>query len=65
MRVKNVVALGPGLGVSEATREKVEIALKGGSSSRAFVLDADALTSFSDEPERLWQAIKPRPVPSC
>jgi hydroxyethylthiazole kinase-like uncharacterized protein yjeF len=60
---KNVVALGPGLGVSEATREKVEIALKGGSSSRAFVLDADALTSFSDEPERLWQAIKAAPGP--
>ena len=60
---KNVVAMGPGLGVSAETREKVESALKGGSSSRAFVLDADALTSFSDEPERLWQAIKAAPGP--
>jgi hydroxyethylthiazole kinase-like uncharacterized protein yjeF len=59
----NVVALGPGLGVSAATREKVETALAGGSASRGYVLDADALTSFSQEPERLWRAIKAAPGP--
>ena len=63
---KNVVAMGPGLGVSAETCEKVETVLAGGSSSRAFVLDADALTSFSDAPERLWRAMKSAPDPfSC
>ncbi|MGA8171078.1 MAG: NAD(P)H-hydrate epimerase, partial [Methylocystis sp.] len=60
----NVVALGPGLGVSAATREKVEAVLASGSASRAFVLDADALTSFSHEPDRLWRAIKAAPGPT-
>ena len=60
---KNVVAMGPGLGVSAATREKALTALSSGSASRAFVLDADALTSFSDAPENLWRAIKAAPGP--
>jgi hydroxyethylthiazole kinase-like uncharacterized protein yjeF len=51
---KNAVALGPGLGVSEATCALVETALGAG---RACVIDADALTSFTEAPQRLWKAI--------
>ena len=57
-RRKNVVALGPGLGVGEPTCALVEAALDTGDNRRATVLDADALTSFAAEPERLWRAIK-------
>jgi ADP-dependent NAD(P)H-hydrate dehydratase / NAD(P)H-hydrate epimerase len=54
---KNAVALGPGLGVGEATCALVEIALAAGEAERAVVLDADALTSFASAPERLFAAI--------
>ena len=47
----NAVALGPGLGVGAATRDLVLAALDG---ERAVVLDADALTSFADEPDALF-----------
>jgi hydroxyethylthiazole kinase-like uncharacterized protein yjeF len=50
----NAVALGPGLGVSADTRTLVETALDG---ERAVVLDADALTSFAEQPEALFAAI--------
>ncbi len=50
----NAIAIGPGLGVGEETARLVEIALH---SKRALVLDADALTSFADEPERLFEAV--------
>lgn len=50
----NVVLLGPGLGVGEATREKVTVARKHG---RPVVLDADALTSYTDAPEDLFNII--------
>jgi hydroxyethylthiazole kinase-like uncharacterized protein yjeF len=50
----NAVALGPGLGVGAATRDLVLAALGG---DRAVVLDADALTSFSDQPETLFSAL--------
>jgi hydroxyethylthiazole kinase-like uncharacterized protein yjeF len=53
----NAVALGPGLGVNEATSELVLAALDG---ERAVVLDADAITSFAGEPRRLVQALKNR-----
>src|SRR6185437_9695294 len=43
----NAVALGPGLGVGEETRALVDTVLKSGVS---LVLDADALTSFKDDP---------------
>jgi hydroxyethylthiazole kinase-like uncharacterized protein yjeF len=57
----NVVALGPGLGVSAHTRKLVEAALDG---ECAVVLDADALTSFAENPNVLFAAIsaKTRPV---
>ncbi|MBV8839328.1 MAG: NAD(P)H-hydrate dehydratase, partial [Alphaproteobacteria bacterium] len=50
----NAVVLGPGLGVGAKTRELVRAALDG---ERAVVLDADALTSFADEPATLFGAI--------
>jgi ADP-dependent NAD(P)H-hydrate dehydratase / NAD(P)H-hydrate epimerase len=53
----NAVALGPGLGVGEATCGLVLAALSG---HRAVVLDADAITSFAAEPRRLAQAILAR-----
>ncbi len=53
----NAVVLGPGLGVGAATRELALAALAG---DRAVVLDADALTSFEDQPEALFGAIKAR-----
>lgn len=50
----NVVLLGPGLGVGEATRDKVAVARKRG---RPVVLDADALTSYADAPRDLFKLI--------
>ncbi len=51
----NAVVLGPGLGVGAATRDLVLAALDG---ERAVVLDADALTSFADEPATLFAATR-------
>jgi hydroxyethylthiazole kinase-like uncharacterized protein yjeF len=53
----NAVAIGPGIGVSEATCELVLTALAG---DRGVVLDADAMTSFAEAPERLATALKAR-----
>ncbi|HUH88304.1 MAG TPA: NAD(P)H-hydrate dehydratase [Pusillimonas sp.] len=52
---KNVLVVGPGAGVSEATRHHVLAALATG---RAAVLDADAITSFGPAPQTLFSAIK-------
>jgi NAD(P)H-hydrate epimerase len=51
---RNAVLIGPGAGVGEETREAVLAALRAG---RATVLDADALTSFADVPQTLFDAI--------
>jgi len=53
-RRRNVIAIGPGAGVGEATRQFVLAAL---STGRATVLDADALTSFAEAPQELFQSI--------
>jgi len=53
----NALAIGPGLGVNETTCELVLAALSG---DRAVVLDADALTSFANAPQRLADALKAR-----
>ncbi|HVV92020.1 MAG TPA: NAD(P)H-hydrate dehydratase [Hyphomicrobiales bacterium] len=53
-RRKNAVLVGPGAGVGAATAAMVRAALGPG---RAVVLDADALTSFADEPAALFAAI--------
>ena len=53
----NALAVGPGLGVSDATCELVLAALSG---DRAVVLDADAITSFVKSPHRLAAAVMAR-----
>ncbi len=50
----NAVVIGPGLGVGGETRALVDAALKSGA---AVVLDADALTSFQDDPEALFNRL--------
>jgi hydroxyethylthiazole kinase-like uncharacterized protein yjeF len=54
---RNAVVLGPGGGVGPAMREQVRAAL---ASEAGVVLDADALTSFADEPAALFSAISKR-----
>jgi hydroxyethylthiazole kinase-like uncharacterized protein yjeF len=54
---KNVVVMGPALGVGRETAALVEGAL---SSNAAAVLDADALTSFADGNEQLFEYIAGR-----
>jgi hydroxyethylthiazole kinase-like uncharacterized protein yjeF len=56
----NAVTLGPGLGVGADTRALVTAALD---SERAVVLDADALTSFAEDPTALFAAIGSRRRP--
>jgi hydroxyethylthiazole kinase-like uncharacterized protein yjeF len=51
----NACVIGPGAGVGEKTRDFVLALLE---AKRHAVLDADALTSFADAPERLFDAIK-------
>jgi hydroxyethylthiazole kinase-like uncharacterized protein yjeF len=51
----NACVIGPGAGIGEHTRDFVLTAL---SAKRSIVLDADALTSFADGPDRLFEAIK-------
>jgi hydroxyethylthiazole kinase-like uncharacterized protein yjeF len=53
----NAIAIGPGVGVNNATCDQVVAALSG---ERAVVLDADALTSFAGDPERLARALQAR-----
>lgn len=60
---KNAVALGPGLGVGDASCELVEAALAPSPLARSIVLDADALTSFAQQPDRLKRAIAAAPGP--
>ena len=52
-----VACLGPGLGVGCETRALVAAALEG--SGRRVVLDADALTSFADDPGALFALTRP------
>jgi NAD(P)H-hydrate epimerase len=51
----NAVVAGPGSGVGQATKELVAAAL---ASRAACVLDADALTSFADEPQSLFALLR-------
>jgi len=53
----NAIVLGPGGGVGQPMRDMVLAALSG---ARAVVLDADALTSFADHRQALFEAIKAR-----
>jgi hydroxyethylthiazole kinase-like uncharacterized protein yjeF len=51
----NTCVIGPGAGMGQRTRDFVLTAL---SAQRGLVLDADALTSFAEAPDRLFEAIK-------
>ena len=51
----NSCVIGPGAGVGKRTRDFVLTAL---SAKRHLVLDADALTSFAEAPDHLFEAIK-------
>jgi NAD(P)H-hydrate epimerase len=53
----NAAVIGPGCGVGAATRDLVNAALGNGT---AAVLDADALTSFSGEPDALFAQLRGR-----
>jgi NAD(P)H-hydrate epimerase len=55
---RNAVVVGPGNGVTPATRARAEAAVAAG---KAVVLDADALSVFADNPEILWQKIAANP----
>ena len=57
----NACVMGPGAGLGSRTRDLVLAAL---AAKRACVLDADALTSFGDAPDKLFQAIKAIEQPS-
>ena len=51
----NTCVIGPGAGLGARTRDFVLTAL---SAKRGLVLDADALTSFAEAPDHLFEAIK-------
>jgi|tagenome__1003787_1003787.scaffolds.fasta_scaffold20953071_3 hydroxyethylthiazole kinase-like uncharacterized protein yjeF len=51
----NAVVIGPGCGVGRQTQELVQIVL---SSAAAAVVDADALTSFEDDPAALFGLVR-------
>lgn len=55
---KNAVVIGPALGLGGGKKELVEIALNSGA---ACVVDADAFSLFTDEPDELFDLIKSRP----
>lgn len=57
-RIRTVL-LGPGQGVGKATRGAVELAAK---LQRALVLDADAISSFTGESEKLAKLLKSNPA---
>ncbi|MGH6864831.1 MAG: NAD(P)H-hydrate dehydratase [Methyloceanibacter sp.] len=57
---KNAVLLGPGQGVGERTKAMVQTAL---ATKATIVLDADALTSFADDPRPLFASIAARDAP--
>ena len=51
---KNALLIGPGNGVGEVTRKRVLASL---AANKACVLDADALTSFENQPDELFSSI--------
>lgn len=63
----NAFCIGPGLGISDRTRDLVAQVLARRGGERAWrdpvaVLDADALGSFADDPETLFRQCHPRTI---
>ena len=56
----NACVIGPGAGIGARTRDFVHTAL---SLNKSLVLDADALTSFADAPDKLFEQIKAQTEP--
>jgi hydroxyethylthiazole kinase-like uncharacterized protein yjeF len=54
---KNALVIGPAAGIGKSTREMVRAALESGAQ---LVVDADAMTSFADQPDALFSAIRNR-----
>lgn len=54
----NAVLIGPGGGLGPEMRQKVEVALAG---NRTIILDADAITSFGDNPKELFTMLTNHP----
>jgi len=54
---RNAVLIGPGAGISAATRHRVEDALESG---KAAVIDADAITAFAEHPDELFRRLTHR-----
>jgi ADP-dependent NAD(P)H-hydrate dehydratase / NAD(P)H-hydrate epimerase len=52
---RTAILLGPGVGVGESLRRHVGLAL---ASNKVCILDADALTSFAEQPEQLFGQIR-------
>jgi NAD(P)H-hydrate epimerase len=52
---RNTLAVGPGAGIGNETRDLVRVAL---AAKRPVVLDADALTSFETQPRALFSAVQ-------
>ncbi|HMD64408.1 MAG TPA: NAD(P)H-hydrate dehydratase [Stellaceae bacterium] len=52
---RNAALIGPGAGVGSETRDRTLVILGAGKRS---ILDADALTSFAEDPETLFSAIR-------
>lgn len=58
---RNAVVMGPALGIGERTKALVGVALQ---RAPAVVLDADAITSFADAPEALFELTRQRSAPT-
>ena len=56
------LVIGPGFGVGEKAREFVQAFLANGDDSQALIVDADAITSFKDAPDTLFEACARSPV---
>ncbi|MET4632653.1 hydroxyethylthiazole kinase-like uncharacterized protein yjeF [Kaistia defluvii] len=56
----NVVAIGPGLGPVDVSLPLVEAAL---ASDASIVLDADGISAFREDPDRLFAALRKRSAP--
>ena len=54
-----VCVIGPAAGIGDATREKTLAILN---SNAGAVIDADAITSFADDPDALFRALRPEDI---